>query len=307
MLYKKESPGNADKAESPDSKASHDGKSSQEELAGDDVYSPSDTELYTNFTDDHSEHMSPGSPHVNMNNPILQALYSSPQTSQTQPSPSDNRDKTDTSLHNQNTSMVNPAEPVAMETTVEASEDLNNVSPPQEKVPIDPSQIKITPALTSLLDELLPSLSKTLQVRKRKPDEVDSPSSKQSKVDSDQLGPGTLSSKPEEAFEIVPPWIRDHTSQQPEYRGDFSPRLRPRYPPPRFPRPDFHRPPPPLRYGMRMPHRPRGPPQFSGGRPPGPNHYPPDGFRMPRPPMRDFCQGSPNVHRPDFNRRASYH
>ena len=271
-----------------------------------------DNELFTNFSENRNERYSPeeASPKLNMDNPILQALYSSPQPP-----------------------------PAAAHTSSNTGQSLTTMMEAGSKPPtsMDASQIKITPALTTLLDQLLPSLSKSLQMdRKRENNSSpDIPSSKIPRMNSDQAGPGAVHSKP--AHDVppwirdqqyqkqqphdVPPWIRDqqYQKQQPhfdqqqhhfdqqqkqhyddqqnydqQHYGDFSPQFRPRYPSPgqRFDR---------LRVGMRMPSsRPRGAPRFRA-RPPHPpdGHRAGDGYQRPR-------QQSRGRYGPEFDRRSTY-
>ena len=164
---------------------------------------PDDNEdLYSNFSDQKKDIVSPseGSPELNMDNPILQALYSS----------------TTTATSTKNFTAQNNSTVVSenSQTTVENST--------QQKASIDPSQIKITPALTSLLDQLLPSLSKSLQVGKKRPkDDLETfpPATKLSRVEPEQLGPGAIHSKP--ADNVPPPWARNEEQRQYEQKPNF--------------------------------------------------------------------------------------
>lgn len=167
-------------------------------------------------------------------------------------------------------------------------------------VPTSASNIKITSSLTSLLDEIFPQLSKSLQERKRKQDpssnEIDAPV-KQPKIDSGgSLTPGG----PDNNLTLLPPPPFRPNGPRPA-NGGFSPRgqLRPMGPG------GGGRPP-----GLIL--RPVGPrPLLHGGsrppgmilRPVGPRPPPPEGALRPRGPPFDGqfrLRGPP---RPDGNFR----
>ncbi len=252
-----------------------------------------DNELFTNFSENRNERYSPEE-ELNMDNPILQALYSSPQPakalySYSSPQPA-------ASAHNSSLNNTGQSQSTIMEA---------GSKPPTS---VDASHIKITPALTTLLDQLLPSLSKSLQMdRKRENNSSpEVPSNKIPRMNSDQPGPGPGAVHTKPAHD-VPPWIRDqqfqpqqrhfdqqqqhYDQQQQQQYDDFSPpRFRPRYP---SPRQRFRGP----RFEMRMPlARPRGPPRFRA-RPPPPDDYR-DGYRRP--------QQTRGRYGPEFDRRSTY-
>lgn len=117
------------------------------------------------------------SPKPNMDNPILKALYKSraspePRPASLVPDYDENDELSSSDLKN----ILNQ---------VISSEPANTRSPDGTKQPLPgkpaiptPSDIKITPTLTNLLDEIFPKISQSLMNRKRKQEESDNTPSK---------------------------------------------------------------------------------------------------------------------------------
>jgi regulator of Ty1 transposition protein 103 len=136
------------------------------------------------------------------------------------------------------------------------------------------SNIKITSSLTSLLDEIFPQLSKSLQERKRKQDAVPESATKQPKLETPQIQTVGSDGSPLPRRPPPPGSVRPNGPRPPN--GGFTPR-----PPMRMLGPGgtgrppdmMMRPPrPPLDGGGRPPDmmmRPPRPPLDGGGRPPG--------------------------------------
>ena len=314
------------------------------------LYSPSSDLLPSSVHDAEDEHdvtstpvtgqASPGdgSPHLNMDNPILQALYSS-QKEPAAVSPLNDIPVESTSVGDiakVDTGLLKDIlETVKTAASHKAQEEMKTQQAhlPPSQGPVKPvslkptgpealSEIKITPALTNLLDELLPSLSRSLQVeRKRK--QGPSETGPQPKVSRNtEHGPGALLHKPQP----TPPWLlkqQDH--DPPQHREFFTPPRRPQFSPQRTlrpPRPNYQKPPRGQRYGTRPPPPRHMPPRF----PPRAHHpqpryynnneYRSEVYRRPTDMYHQDMGPSGESHgpaeaggpyRPDFNRRPSYH
>lgn len=317
------------------------------------AYSPSSDLLPGSVHDDEGEQdvmstpvasqSSPGegSPHLNMDNPILQALYSShasPVDTQKKPetvSPLDDIPEAPGRIDKVDTGMLKDIlETVKTAASHKAQEEMKTQQAylPQPAKPVSAkptgpealSEIKITPALTNLLDELLPSLSRSLQVeRKRKQGpSMTGPETKVSRIDQNtEQGPGALLHKPQS----TPPWLIKQQEHEPPPHSEFvTPPRRPQYSPQRTmrpPRPNYQEPPHGQRYGMRPPPPRNMPPRFPPrAHHPRPRYYNNDEYRsdMYRRPSDMYHQnmganresqgpaaGGP--YRPDFHRRSSYH
>ena len=221
------------------------------------------------------------SPHINMNNPILQALYSSSpdQNKKNEEQTESVSEATTLKLQSEMQVMTNTVADIDTEylqgilNTVKSSstapkEEALLSSPASSAIAVTPQKqadlaaikdIKITPTVTNLLGELFPQLSKTLQQnRKRKQDSCEEEMSAQKTRkmdDGHNLPPGMLPS------EHLPPH-----SQQPGSHVMSGP-----------PRPNIGPPPPisgPPRPNIGLP-RPNSGPPHPISRPPRPNLGPP--------------------------------
>lgn len=277
-----------------------------------------------------SKNMTPddgGSPHINMNNPILQALYSSsPDTNKKgemsvsvsetttlslEPDPmmSDPVANIDTEYLQgildavKSTSGVQKEEAVDPGTNLSSSFEAPVPIPPAPKQPglASLKDIKITPTVTNLLGELFPQLSKTLQQnKKRKQEDAEEDSTAQKVprlVEGHNAAPQVVANMAEQAYseQNIPPLPPAPVMQGPR------PNLGPPHPGVGPPRPDFRQPHPDLGPPQPVPGpipraMPRGMPPPSRGQfhpesvrsgPPG--TFPPR-FRGPPPP-----QGPPSM------------
>ena len=132
-----------------------------------------------------------------------------------------------------------------------------SVEKPAATTTVSPaSNIKITSSLTSLLDEIFPQLSKSLQERKRKQDTVPESAAKQPKLETPQIQTVGSDGSPLPPRPPPPGSVRPNGPRPPN--GGFTPR-----PPLRMLGPGGTGRPP----GMMM--RPPRPPPDGGGRPPG--------------------------------------